>query len=128
MLCICSSDVLFFKVIVFKARDLFLYKERRISQQLQAWEYFLYFSAAFNVLEVFRGLMWSLPLARYCNLNLTVMFSDMENGRNSGDVSENGFLNPRKDIDIYKIDMLWFSIMILEDFQPCLKYRAALWL
>lgn len=54
------------------------------------------------------------------------MFSEMENLRNSEDVSESGFLNPRKDIDIYKIDMLWFSIMILENFQPHLKYRAVL--
>ena len=38
-------------------------------------------SAGFNVLEVFRELAWSLPLARCCNRNVTMVFSEMEDRR-----------------------------------------------
>lgn len=38
-------------------------------------------SAGFNVLEVFRELTWSLPLARCCDRNVTVVFSEMEDRR-----------------------------------------------
>ena len=38
-------------------------------------------SAGFNVLEVFRELTWSLPLARCCNRNVTIVCSEMEDRR-----------------------------------------------
>lgn len=73
-------------VFTFWSKRFIFLKGEKDFQQLPAWEDFLCFSTRFHVLEIFRGNTWSLPLAGCYNLNVTVLFSEMKDGRTPRDM------------------------------------------